>query len=152
MTENARRKVERAEKRNNKKRKAGDAAPGNKKKTSKKNSNGETLKSVCAKDAQVRAGGCKTIFTQPPNLADGCFLKDYQLEGVRWLASLFENGVSGILADEVSSFVRWKTEGLHKKYILPNMDSILYTCTYTCTCTYTYTSYNTYHHPLLLAH
>jgi ATP-dependent DNA helicase len=26
-------------------------------------------------------------------------LKDYQLEGVRWLASLFENGVSGILAD-----------------------------------------------------
>lgn len=41
------------------------------------------------------------IFTQPENLAKGCVLKDYQLEGVRWLASLFENGVSGILADEM---------------------------------------------------
>jgi len=41
----------------------------------------------------------RAIFVQPPNLADGCVLKDYQLEGVRWLASLFENGVSGILAD-----------------------------------------------------
>ena len=40
----------------------------------------------------------RAIFVQPPNLADGCVLKDYQLEGVRWLASLFENGVSGILA------------------------------------------------------
>ena len=39
------------------------------------------------------------IFVQPPNLAKGCVLKDYQLEGVRWMASLFENGVSGILAD-----------------------------------------------------
>jgi ATP-dependent DNA helicase len=41
----------------------------------------------------------KAIFVQPPNLASDCNLKDYQLEGVRWLASLFENGVSGILAD-----------------------------------------------------
>lgn len=41
----------------------------------------------------------KTVFIQPPNLATDCVLKDYQLEGVRWLASLFENGVSGILAD-----------------------------------------------------
>ncbi|KAI2506567.1 Class II histone deacetylase complex subunits 2 and 3 [Fragilaria crotonensis] len=45
--------------------------------------------------------GTKPIFIQPPNLADGCILKDYQLEGVRWLVSLFENGVSGILADEM---------------------------------------------------
>ncbi len=43
----------------------------------------------------------KPIFTQPKNLAAGCKLKDYQLEGVRWLASLYENGVSGILADEM---------------------------------------------------
>lgn len=41
----------------------------------------------------------KAVFIQPPNLASDCVLKDYQLEGVRWLASLFENGVSGILAD-----------------------------------------------------
>jgi ATP-dependent DNA helicase len=58
------------------------------------------LKSAFEKDAQVRTG-LKPIFTQPPNLSKGCFLKDYQLEGVRWLASLYENGVSGILADEM---------------------------------------------------
>jgi len=43
----------------------------------------------------------QAIFTQPGNLANGCKLKDYQLEGIRWLASLYENGVSGILADEM---------------------------------------------------
>jgi len=43
----------------------------------------------------------KAIFVQPPNLTKNCSLKDYQLEGVRWMASLFENGVSGILADEM---------------------------------------------------
>ena len=97
MTANAKRKIEKAEKRS-KKRKAD--GKGSAKKKSKSNS-GDALKSAFAKDAQVRAGS-KPIFVQPPNLADDCFLKDYQLEGVRWLASLFENGVSGILADEVS--------------------------------------------------
>ncbi|GMI37293.1 hypothetical protein TeGR_g6577 [Tetraparma gracilis] len=46
-------------------------------------------------------GASKPIFTQPRVLSKGCQLKDYQLEGVRWLASLYENGVSGILADEM---------------------------------------------------
>jgi ATP-dependent DNA helicase len=46
-------------------------------------------------------GAQKPIFTQPKVLTKGCVLKDYQLEGVRWLASLYENGVSGILADEM---------------------------------------------------
>jgi ATP-dependent DNA helicase len=96
MAETARKKSERAEKRG-KKRKGDDKAPAKKK--SKKNS-GEELKSAFVKDAAVRAAN-KAIFVQPPNLAEDCFLKDYQLEGVRWLASLFENGVSGILADEV---------------------------------------------------
>ncbi len=58
------------------------------------------MKSAFEKDAQVRTGS-RPIFTQPPNLSRGCVLKDYQLEGVRWLASLYENGVSGILADEM---------------------------------------------------
>ena len=49
---------------------------------------------------EVRAGS-KPIFVQPKNLSPDCTLKDYQLEGVRWLASLYENGVSGILADEM---------------------------------------------------
>ena len=96
MTENARKKVEKAEKRA-KKAKKGSGEPPKKK---KKGNAANELKTAFAKDAKVRAGS-KPIFVQPPNLADGCTLKDYQLEGVRWLASLFENGVSGILADEV---------------------------------------------------
>jgi ATP-dependent DNA helicase len=93
MAENARRKMEKTEKRKKK------GEPSSKKK--RKGNAGEKLKTVLEKDAEVRAGS-KAIFEQPENLADGCFLMDYQLEGVRWLASLFENGVSGILADEVS--------------------------------------------------
>lgn len=63
----------------------------------------KNLESAQAKDAIVRnAGTDRPIFVQPANLAPDCFLKDYQLEGVRWLASLFENGVSGILADGTS--------------------------------------------------
>lgn len=72
-----------------------------KKRASKKQKRAESaaaLESAQKKDAHVRAGGAKVIFVQPQNLADGCVLKDYQLEGVRWLSSLFENGVSGILA------------------------------------------------------
>ena len=97
MTESAKKKVERAEKRS--KKRSRDSKGSSKSKKSKNNS-GDALKTALVKDAQVRAGE-KPIFVQPPNLADGCYLKDYQLEGVRWLASLFENGVSGILADEV---------------------------------------------------
>jgi ATP-dependent DNA helicase len=102
MTEKARQKMEKSEKR--KKRKGGSDAGGKggpaKKKS--KGDSGDALKSALVKDAQVRSSG-KPIFTQPANLSSDCFLKDYQLEGVRWLASLYENGVSGILADEVSS-------------------------------------------------
>jgi ATP-dependent DNA helicase len=94
ITDNARRKLDKAEKRA-KKRKASDGKESSKKKSKK--GSGDALKSALASRA-----GAKPIFVQPPNLAKDCFLKDYQLEGVRWLASLFENGVSGILADEVS--------------------------------------------------
>ncbi|GKY91643.1 hypothetical protein MPSEU_000136200 [Mayamaea pseudoterrestris] len=69
--------------------------------TSKKAKAIENLKTAHAKDAIVRSEGKKAVFRQPPILASGCVLKDYQLEGVRWLASLYENGVSGILADEM---------------------------------------------------
>jgi ATP-dependent DNA helicase len=97
---------------------------------SKKSKQGEAnLKSAQDKYVeQLSAGaGGRPIFIQPPLLANGCVLKDYQLEGVRyesicylifmsllplilnifplnfhrWLTSLFENGVSGILADEM---------------------------------------------------
>jgi ATP-dependent DNA helicase len=58
------------------------------------------LQSAQEKHSALQVGS-KPIFIQPPNLAEGCKLKDYQLEGVRWLVSLYENGVSGILADEM---------------------------------------------------
>ncbi|KAI1793755.1 SNF2 family N-terminal domain-containing protein [Ganoderma leucocontextum] len=38
---------------------------------------------------------------QQPALVTGATLKDYQLEGVAWMAGLHQNGISGILADEM---------------------------------------------------
>jgi ATP-dependent DNA helicase len=38
---------------------------------------------------------------QQPRLVSGTQLKDYQLEGVAWMAGLHENGISGILADDM---------------------------------------------------
>jgi ATP-dependent DNA helicase len=67
---------------------------------SKKNKAIDNLKTAQAMDAAKREEE-KPIFRQPELLAAGCVLKDYQLEGVRWLVSLYENGVSGILADEM---------------------------------------------------
>jgi len=98
MTEQARRATEKAEKKNGKKRQKSQGKGS--KKLRKGDSSAKALADAKAKDAVARAQA-RPIFTQPPNLAPGCFLKDYQLEGVRWLASLFENGVSGILADEM---------------------------------------------------
>ena len=84
-----------------KKKRKGESAAGSNKKL--KNAKGKAaLATAQAKDASVRAGS-KPIFVQPANLAGDCTLKDYQLEGVRWMASLYENGVSGILADEMVS-------------------------------------------------
>ena len=37
---------------------------------------------------------------QPSILQNGT-LRDYQLEGLNWLARLYNNGISGILADEM---------------------------------------------------
>jgi ATP-dependent DNA helicase len=34
---------------------------------------------------------------EQPRLVTGTKLKDYQLEGLAWMASLYENGISGIL-------------------------------------------------------
>ena len=41
-------------------------------------------------------------FVQPA-LVTGGTLKDYQLEGVAWMASLWENGISGILGESLLS-------------------------------------------------
>ena len=42
--------------------------------------------------------GRKTAFQQPA-LITGATLKDYQLEGVAWMAGLHQNGISGILGE-----------------------------------------------------
>lgn len=97
LTSQARRKVEKAEKKSKKRK--GKSADGSRKKQ-KDGEAAAALKSAQEKHAKLQAGS-KPIFIQPPNLSEGCVLKDYQLEGVRWLVSLFENGVSGILADEM---------------------------------------------------
>lgn len=97
MEEQARKALKKAEKRKRKS-EGGKEEKVGKSKRQKSGHGSEKLVSAQQKDAEVRQGS-KAIFIQPPNLATDCVLKDYQLEGVRWLASLYENGVSGILAD-----------------------------------------------------
>jgi ATP-dependent DNA helicase len=99
------------EKGSSKKRKSSGSAKASASKKKKTTAGSQKLETAQQKDAAARAGAGgsggaggekpKAIFIQPKNLAKGCYLKDYQLEGVRWLASLYENGVSGILADEM---------------------------------------------------
>jgi len=103
LTADAQKAADKADKKG-KKRKGDGKAGGKGGKRSKKN-NGESadaLRTAQLKDAKIREEKKRVVFAQPPNLSKDCELKDYQLEGVRWLASLYENGVSGILADEVS--------------------------------------------------
>ena len=44
--------------------------------------------------------GGDVVVSQPKMLA--ATLKEYQLKGLNWLANLYEQGINGILADEVS--------------------------------------------------
>jgi ATP-dependent DNA helicase len=50
------------------------------------------------KRARVVPDDAKPAFVQPA-LVTGAKLKDYQLEGVAWMVSLWENGISGILGE-----------------------------------------------------
>ena len=95
MTEQAQRALQKAEK----KRLKEEMKNGNSSKKQKVNGGKASKVQQSAHDTLNNVGTAKPIFIQPPNLSTDCVLKDYQLEGVRWLASLFENGVSGILAD-----------------------------------------------------
>ena len=42
------------------------------------------------------------VISQPKML--NCQLKEYQLKGLNWLANLYEQGINGILADEMVRF------------------------------------------------
>jgi ATP-dependent DNA helicase len=50
------------------------------------------------KRAKILPNDAKPAFVQP-GLLTGATLKDYQLEGVAWMVSLWENGISGILGE-----------------------------------------------------
>jgi ATP-dependent DNA helicase len=53
----------------------------------------ESLKRV-----KILPDEAKPAFVQPA-LVTGAKLRDYQLEGVAWMVSLWENGISGILGE-----------------------------------------------------
>ena len=40
-------------------------------------------------------------------------MRDYQLAGLNWLIRLYENGINGILADEMVSIEVWSFELTH---------------------------------------
>lgn len=65
--------------------------------------------------------------TRQPELVSGGVMKPYQLEGLSWLASLYENGLNGILADEMGlgktiqtiSFLAFlKEKGVHGPFLV----------------------------------
>lgn len=62
----------------------------------KKGANG---KSVAVEEPEVDEGE-GAVFQQPA-LITGAKLKPYQLEGLQWMVSLDQNGISGILGDFV---------------------------------------------------
>ncbi len=62
----------------------------------------QLLKSAQSKRKFVR------LDKQPSNLSPECKMHAYQLEGLNWMLRLHDNGINGILADEV----RWWTVGV----------------------------------------
>jgi SWI/SNF-related matrix-associated actin-dependent regulator of chromatin subfamily A member 5 len=47
-----------------------------------------------------------------PSIITGTTLRDYQLQGLNWLIHLYDNGINGILADEMVWRARfWGAEG-----------------------------------------
>lgn len=61
--------------------------------------------------AEVEDEEDSQTFTQP-GLITGARLKKYQLEGVAWMAGLYQNGISGILGTSTSAFAF--TSATHK--------------------------------------
>ncbi|KZT01956.1 uncharacterized protein LAESUDRAFT_738942 [Laetiporus sulphureus 93-53] len=62
-------------------------------------------------DANVAAKD-ERAFEQPA-LITGATLRDYQLEGVAWMAGLYQSGISGILADEMGLGKTLQTIAFH---------------------------------------
>lgn len=47
--------------------------------------------------------GAITRFERSPKYIKNGEMRDYQIRGLNWMISLYENGISGILADEMVS-------------------------------------------------
>ena len=45
-------------------------------------------------------------FESSPSYIKGGEMRDYQVRGLNWMISLNENGINGILADEVSHHIQ----------------------------------------------
>jgi len=78
----------------------GDADGGKKKKQKKEAAAAEGTAAAAAAAAGQEKGEAEEELVWQPAALKGQ-LKDYQLEGLRWMATLYENGLSGILADEM---------------------------------------------------
>lgn len=50
---------------------------------------------------QENDSGMLTRLTVQPSMLKGGQLREYQLDGLNWMISLFETGINGILADEM---------------------------------------------------
>ncbi|KAJ2908442.1 putative ATPase, partial [Coemansia aciculifera] len=61
----------------------------------------ETNASEEAKPEEALVIDGQRVSARQPRLITGGIMRDYQLEGMEWLASLYENGLNGILADEM---------------------------------------------------
>jgi ATP-dependent DNA helicase len=67
------------------------------KRNGKKRSRDDDQDDEPAKRAKLDEDGTRTTKFIQPALITGATLKDYQLEGVEWMISLDQNGISGIL-------------------------------------------------------
>ncbi|KAJ1822768.1 putative ATPase [Coemansia sp. RSA 2598] len=69
----------------------------------------KTIPDGAAAEPETQAGGDaddwhingEKVSPRQPRLITGGVMREYQLEGMEWLASLYENGLNGILADEM---------------------------------------------------
>ncbi|EWC43505.1 hypothetical protein DRE_07505 [Drechslerella stenobrocha 248] len=90
----------------------------------------QALETAAAAEDQTDTFGAtatEQLHTRQPKLVTGCVMKDYQLEGLEWMASLFENGLNGILADEmglgktlqtISLFAFLREMGVHGPFLV----------------------------------
>ncbi|POW18921.1 hypothetical protein PSHT_05280, partial [Puccinia striiformis] len=52
-------------------------------------------------DSQSTSDDEPFVFTESPSYVKGGIMRDYQVQGLNWMISLFHNGINGILADEM---------------------------------------------------